>query len=46
MTALAGDIGGTKTILALFTGEKEGMRLIREAVYPSRLCPDLEGGKR
>lgn len=42
MTILAGDIGGTKTILALFTGEKE-MRLIREAVFPSRLYPDFEG---
>lgn len=42
MTVLAGDIGGTKTILALFTGEKEGMRLIREAVYPSPLYRDLE----
>lgn len=43
MTVLAGDIGGTKTFLALFTGEEEGMRLIRDAAYPSRLYPDLEG---
>lgn len=43
MTILAGDIGGTKTFLALFNAEKEGMRLIRETVYPSGLYPDLEG---
>ncbi len=42
MTILAGDIGGTKTILALFAGDKGPMRLIREAVYPSGLYSDLE----
>lgn len=42
MTVLAGDIGGTKTILALFTEEKEKMRLIREAVFSSRDYPSFE----
>jgi glucokinase len=41
MTILAGDIGGTKTILALFSDEKEGPRLIREETFPSRRYPDF-----
>lgn len=37
MTLLAGDVGGTKTVLALV---EEG-RLLRRAVYPSARHPDL-----
>jgi glucokinase len=33
---LAGDIGGTKTNLALYTSEKERLTLIRAASFPSR----------
>lgn len=34
---LAGDIGGTKTNLALFVpGEGEGLRLVRQSSFPSR----------
>ena len=33
---LAGDIGGTKTVLALFEPEGEGLRLVRDATFPSR----------
>ena len=32
---LAGDIGGTKTILALFEPEASGLRQVRDAVFPS-----------
>lgn len=41
MTILAGDIGGTKTVLSLFICEKEGMRLIREEVFASRQFQDF-----
>src|SRR5581483_1791439 len=40
MAILAGDIGGTKTILALFSEEK-GMPLIREETFASRRYPDF-----
>jgi glucokinase len=33
---LAGDIGGTKTVLALFEPVGDGLSLVREDVYPSR----------
>ncbi|WP_435007028.1 glucokinase [Tundrisphaera lichenicola] len=33
---LAGDIGGTKTVLALFEPDGEELRVVREATYPSR----------
>jgi len=33
---LAGDIGGTKTVLALFEPDGEGLRLVRDATVPSR----------
>ncbi len=33
---LAGDIGGTKTVLALFEPEGEGLKSVREATFPSR----------
>ncbi|MFY9289014.1 MAG: glucokinase [Alphaproteobacteria bacterium] len=43
MTVLAGDIGGTKTFLALFVCEKGKNRLIKEEVFSSRRSPDFEG---
>jgi glucokinase len=33
---LAGDIGGTKTVLALFEPAGEGLETVREATFPSR----------
>ncbi len=39
---LAGDIGGTKTILALFEETDEGLRLVRDATYPSKQHGSLE----
>jgi glucokinase len=33
---LAGDIGGTKTVLALFEPAGEGLESVREATFPSR----------
>ncbi|MGE0639919.1 MAG: glucokinase [Thermoanaerobaculia bacterium] len=33
---LAGDVGGTKTLLALFEREKAGLRQVRERTYASR----------
>ena len=33
---LAGDIGGTKTVLALFEPDGDKIRLVRDATYPSR----------
>ena len=33
---LAGDIGGTKTVLALFEPDGEDLRPVREATFPSR----------
>ncbi len=38
---LAGDIGGTKTHLALFTKEKSEYQVLREKKYPSKEYPDL-----
>ena len=39
---LAGDIGGTKTVLALFDEAAEGLRALREEIYPSRSGRSLE----
>lgn len=39
---LAGDIGGTNTRLAIFTGEGGALRLMAEAVYPSTAYASLE----
>lgn len=33
---LAGDLGGTKTVLALFDGGASGLTLVRDAVFPSK----------
>ncbi len=38
---LAGDIGGTKTLLALAEGEGQGVRIVREARFASRQYPGL-----
>ncbi|MBI3804934.1 MAG: glucokinase [Nitrospirae bacterium] len=40
---LAGDIGGTKTFLALFDEEKKGTPAVHQAVFPSHHYPDLNG---
>jgi glucokinase len=42
VTLLAGDVGGTKTALALFEKEAGGPRLLREATLPSREFESLE----
>ena len=42
-TILAGDIGGTKTVLALVSAEGGGQRTVREETYPSREFDSLEG---
>ncbi|MCS6773450.1 MAG: glucokinase [Anaerolineae bacterium] len=39
---LAGDIGGTKTLLAVYSPEDGLHRPVREATYPSANYPDLE----
>ncbi|MEK6529316.1 MAG: glucokinase, partial [candidate division NC10 bacterium] len=39
---LAGDVGGTKTALALFEARARGPRLVREAVFPSGEFESLE----
>ena len=39
---VAGDIGGTKTVLALFEPEGDELRLVRDATYPSRDHPTFE----
>lgn len=39
---LAGDIGGTKTVMALFEGSADGLNLVREEVYPSRKYPTFD----
>ncbi|CAN5523545.1 glucokinase [soil metagenome] len=40
---LAGDIGGTKTLIALYEhGQAEGLKLSREASFPSREYASLE----
>lgn len=40
---LAGDVGGTKTALALFEQGDAGLALAREAALPSREFPTFEG---
>jgi glucokinase len=40
---LAGDIGGTKTALALFEVRGHELTLVRDATYPSREFPEFEG---
>ena len=39
---LAGDVGGTKTILGLFRREASGPSCVREQVFPSQEAPSLE----
>ena len=39
---LAGDVGGTKTALALFEEGRDGLALVREAALPSREFSSLE----
>jgi len=39
---LAGDIGGTKTVLALFEDEGGHLSLVRDVIQPSRQFPSLE----
>jgi glucokinase len=39
---LAGDVGGTKTILGLFTWSNHRPRRVREDVFPSQESPSLE----
>lgn len=41
-TILAGDIGGTKTDLAIFTTESGSLTRVTEATFPSREYPSLE----
>jgi glucokinase len=38
---LAADVGGTKTVVGLFRPAAGGLRLVREATYPSQRAPDL-----
>lgn len=40
---LAGDIGGTKTVLGLFEPTATGLNQINEATFPSRGAPTFEG---
>jgi glucokinase len=42
VTLLAGDVGGTKTALALFEKTAGGLRLVREETLPSRDFASLE----
>jgi glucokinase len=39
---LAGDVGGTKTVLALFDCSGDELRLVRDATFPSQAHPSLE----
>ncbi len=39
---LAGDIGGTKTVVALYEPDGGGLRQVRDAVYPSKEHGSLE----
>jgi glucokinase len=39
---LAGDVGGTKTDLALFDRTPQGLALVRDDTLPSRSCESLE----
>lgn len=41
MTYLAGDIGGTKTHLALYAEEKGKMKCLKEEKFPSKKYPNL-----
>ncbi len=41
---IAGDIGGTKTVLALFETAGEDLRFVREATFPSLEYHALRGG--
>lgn len=41
-TVLAGDVGGTKTALALFEADAAGLRLLRETQLASHAYPSLE----
>lgn len=43
MSLLAGDIGGTKTRLALFEWRPDGLETLAEAAYPSADYGDLDG---
>jgi glucokinase len=40
---LAGDIGGTKTVVAMFDESGGELKLVRDATYPSRDNPTFEG---
>lgn len=42
MIVLAGDVGGTKTALALFEPTPEGLRMVRDTTLPSRDFTSLE----
>ncbi len=39
---LAGDIGGTKTVLAICEAQGERIRVVRDATFPSNAHPSLE----
>ena len=39
---LAGDIGGTKTVIALFDNTAGGLKLVRDATFPSKDHASLE----
>src|SRR5580693_7425248 len=39
---LAGDLGGTKTLLGLFEPTHDGVKLVRQESYPSRTYPTFE----
>ena len=41
-TILAGDVGGTKTVVALFEEAEGALRLVRDMTLPSREFPGLE----
>ena len=41
-TILAADLGGTKTVLALFDPEKKDEQPLREETFPSREFDSLE----
>ncbi len=40
---LAGDVGGTKTVLALFEERRGGFEIVRDVTEPSREFPSLDG---
>lgn len=41
-TILAGDVGGTKTVVALFEAAEGALRLVRDMTLPSREFPGLD----